>query len=106
MKRWVHSSTELSGPDLEKQIEKLLNAENIPYDFVECISDDDEDEIIVLAVTYGDWKHDNDRAHELIVNKFNPDRDDWSEMDVDFEDYGLSQGSDSCVVRHEFVWER
>lgn len=92
----------ISGSDLVSEIEKLLDAEEIPYDYVD--SDDDDDEVFVVVKTYGDWKNDNDRAHELIVNKFHPDSDYAEETDDDLKDYGLSPGSDSCVVRHEFTW--
>lgn len=104
MKRMIRATSQLSGSELEKQIESLLDAEDIPYDYVECISDEGDDETFVVVVTYGDWKNDNDRAHELIVDKFHPDRDDFEEKDVDLSDYGLSEGSDSCVVKHEFIW--
>ena len=94
----------ISGSELVSEIEKLLDGEEIPYDYVDSINDDDDDEIFIIVKTYGDWRNDNDRAHELIVNKFHPDSDYSEETDDDLEDYGLSPGSDSCVVRHEFIW--
>lgn len=106
MKRWIHASTSLSGQELERQIEDLLDTEDIPFAYVECISEDDEDEIVIVVKTYGDWKNDNLRAHDIIVKRFNPDRHDWEQTDDDVEDYGLTPGSDSCVDRHEFIWRR
>lgn len=111
MKRRVYSSQSESvvsekGSELVRQIEKLFNKEEIPYDYVDCISEEDEDEIFIVAETYGDWRNDNDRAHELVVENLKPDRDVWEETDDDLSDYGLSAGSDSCIVRHEFIWNK
>lgn len=101
----VYTSADgLSGSKLAEAIEKLLDVEKIPYDYVDSINDDDDDEIFIIVKTYGDWRNDNDRAHELIVNKFHPDSDYSEEADDDLKDYRLSPGSDSCVVRHEFIW--
>lgn len=106
MKRYVRATIELSNAEIEDKVSHLLDNENIPYDYVEVISDEDDEERVLIAVTYGDWRNDNDRAHRLIVDKFNPDEDNYEDMNVDVTRYGLSAGSDSCVTRHEFIWNR
>lgn len=106
MKRYIRATIELSNTEIEDKVSHLLDNENIPYDYVEVISEEDDEDRILIVVTYGDWRNDNDRAHQLIVDKFNPDEDNYEDMDVDITRYGLSEGSDSCVTRHEFIWNR
>ena len=96
-----------NNTDLDKlvaDIEQLLGSEDIPYVYVDY--EDDDTEVYVFVKTYGDWRNDNGRAHELICQKFHPDNAEWEQTDDDVSDYGLSEGSDSCVVRHTFYWNK
>lgn len=108
MKRYIRSNTasQMSGEELEVAIENLFKKENIPYVYVECI---DDDPIMIVAITYGDWKNDNDRADVLVKEAFNPTSIDYEDKDpYDYLDDELAdrfQGSDNCVTKHEYIWE-
>lgn len=111
MKRYVKSNNDMqiSGDELALEIEKLLKKENIPYIYVECIDTDPEDGIIIVGVTYGDWKNDNDYADTLVEQAFKPtqiyheDKDPYDYLDD--ETAARFEGTDSCVTRHEWIWE-
>lgn len=100
------SDLHVDADNLCNNIEQLLAKESIPYVFTD-IADDRPPFIVV--VTYGDWKNDNDRAHDLIEETFNPTKSNWEEVDpadyLDDDVLDSFRGSDNCVVRHEFIWE-
>ena len=90
---------------IAEQIEALFKAEEIPYVYVECI---DDNPIVVVAITYGDWKNDNDRADYLVEQNFKPadsyyeDKDPYAYLDEDTAE--RYEGSDMCVTKHEWTW--
>lgn len=115
MKRLIKAALSVDVPleDSEKLVEAIetaLTEEDIPYVFVNSICDPDDDEIFIVAVTYGDWKNDNDRADDVIKQKFNPDSVFSEDVDpydyIDDELAARYEGSDSCVTRHEWIWNR
>ena len=105
MKRYIKSSSDISGDDIALKIENLFKQEDIPYIYVECI---DDDPVMIVAITYGDWKNDNDRADYLVETNFHPSRTEYEDKDpYDYFDGAEAEkfiGSDSCVTKHEWVW--
>lgn len=105
MKRYIRCAADVDPNTIEQEIETLFKIEGIPYVYVECI---DDNPIVVVAVTYGDWKNDNDRADYLVDQKFHPtssfseDKDPYDYLDD--EDAARMEGTDSCVTRHEWTW--
>lgn len=84
------------------EVEDLLIKNDINFDEVSDLSEDDE--VIYFVVTYGDWR-DNERARDLINSKFSPNSIDSAEIDP--KDYGIAvdfDGSDSAVMRHVCHW--
>lgn len=109
MKRYIKSSSDISGDSLALKIENLFKKEDIPYIYVQCVDVDDDDPVMIVAVTYGDWKNDNDRADYLVETNFHPSHTDCEDKDpYDYFDEAEAErfiGSDSCVTLHEWVWE-
>lgn len=110
MKRYVKSSNDMqiSGDELALKIEELFKKEDIPYIYVECIEDDPEYGIMIIGVTYGDWKNDNDRADWLVEQNFHPTSSEYEDKDpydyLDEETAARYEGTDSCVTKHEWIW--
>lgn len=102
----IEPSSNRSGDDIARKIENLFKKEDIPYRYVECI---DDDPVMIVAITYGDWKNDNDRADYLVETNFHPSRTAYEDKDpYDYFDDAEAErfiGSDSCVTKHEWIWE-
>lgn len=111
MKRYIKANDmpTISGDELALKIEQLLKKEDVPCLYVECIDDDPEDGIMIIGVTYGDWKNDNDYADTLVEQTFKPTRINHEDKDpydyLDEETAARFEGTDSCVTRHEWIWE-
>ena len=107
MKRYIRCAADVNLNTIEQEIESLFEVEGIPYVYVECI---DDNPVTVVAITYGDWKNDNDRADYLVEQKFHPtesfseDKDPYDYLDK--KSAARMEGSDSCVTKHQWTWKR
>lgn len=110
MKRFILTAIDItsqfsSADELASAIEELFEQEGIPYSYVDVGDDGSSgEEWIIISKTFGDWRNDNDRADELVKEHFNPYYMYMREVDANLRDYGLSEGSDSCVCKHTYLW--